>query len=221
MDIGINIGTIIVALIVSVVAPSLLASFSSSQRRREKEQDYAREDKLAHQAREDSIALLASNERIAQITFAAGRTTQGTLEIIHKLVNSKLTDEKQERYESLVTLEASLNRESELLKGKGLPIPEKTSDLLKSTREQIVALGAELAERRKQQVTVDKQVQNLADQLAQNGFAAKPYPADVLAPVKPPAPSAVDPQHVPTVEAPVRVIVPGSGEKADSTVEKK
>jgi hypothetical protein len=78
---------IIVAVIVSTTGPLLLGYLTDRARRRDKKEDYARQDIVADRAEEAARLLLEENKRVAEATAQ----TQGQLQEIHTLVNSNLT----------------------------------------------------------------------------------------------------------------------------------
>lgn len=83
----IRVETIVVALIVSLVAPLVLAVVTGWQRRGEKREDWARQDKVA-----DRVADVAKTATVAAETAAkAQESNAATLKDIHALVNSDMT----------------------------------------------------------------------------------------------------------------------------------
>jgi len=89
----------------TTASPIILSVITATQRRKEKVEDYARQDGVAAQAREAARLLLAANERVARQTAAAATETQSQLKQIHTLVNSKLTEEMKR---SLIALKAQI-----------------------------------------------------------------------------------------------------------------
>lgn len=78
---------VVVALIVGVVGPAVMALIMNYARRKEKEQDYKREDAVAARAEEVKRLLLVTNERVA----ASAVRTDIKLDVIHGLVDGGMT----------------------------------------------------------------------------------------------------------------------------------
>jgi hypothetical protein len=93
--------TVIVALIVSVIAPTLLAYLTGRQRRAEKREDWARQDKVAERV-----------ERVAKVAAAAQSANTATLHQIHTLVNSDMTAARTAELTTTRLLILSLKRQS-------------------------------------------------------------------------------------------------------------
>lgn len=102
----------IVAL-ATTASPIILSVITANQRRKEKIEDYSRQDAVAAQAAEAARLLLDANERVARQTATASTETQGQLRQIHTLVNSNLTQEMQAR---LVALDAQIVLTQEVMR---------------------------------------------------------------------------------------------------------
>jgi hypothetical protein len=123
-----NFYGVALALVVSVVAPSVLAIITGWQRRADKQEDYRRQDQvaaLAKQANDDAAKkaqdvadqaasaaklLVDDNKKVATAAIAASTKVQGKLEVIHTLVNSNLTDAIQSNLDSVARELSLLHR---------------------------------------------------------------------------------------------------------------
>ncbi len=136
----------IVAL-ATTVSPIILSVITASQRRKEKAQDYIRQDAVAAQAAEAARLLLVSNELVAKRTSEAAAETQGQLRQIHTLVNSKLTEEMKGRLEALDSLLAMTIKNIELNLAAGIEPTEVVRTALASLRRTVETLRSSLVER--------------------------------------------------------------------------
>ncbi len=105
----------VLAGFIGIASPMLMAWMTNTARRKEKQQDWARQDAVAAQAaeaarllveRQDAAAdkaaeaarlLLASNERVAK----TAAVTNNKLDVIHVLVNSNMTAAMQSEYSAV------------------------------------------------------------------------------------------------------------------------
>ncbi len=94
-----------VVALASTLSPIIQSVISSRQRRKEKAEDYARQDAVAAQAAQAARLLLESNERVSRQAAEIAEAAQGKMEQIHTLVNSKLTEEMER---GLIALEAQV-----------------------------------------------------------------------------------------------------------------
>lgn len=203
MDISGNVLAVMLALIASLLSPVVLLVLQGRDRRADREQQYKREDEVAKNAADAAKELLTATKQ-----------QTAKLEVIHKLVNSNLTEAKQAQFNALELHAESLLREM----GKD-PQNDALPEMYASIKNKIKNLGAELVMRR---------AHDAAQLLATT--AADPIPT-VAAPVrviptdsseKPTAAVVEKPaDDMPTVVAPVRVIDSGSDEIATADVVKK
>lgn len=91
---------VVVAVIVGVISPALLAGVSNRNRRKERLADYARQDEVASRVEaaasitaERAQLLVASNERVAREAKSAAERTAMKLDGIHLLVDGRYTAE--------------------------------------------------------------------------------------------------------------------------------
>jgi hypothetical protein len=142
-------------LFASVTAPLVLALVTGRQHRRDKEQDYARQDAVAAQAAEAARLLLESNEKAAE---GVSETNQ-KLDVIHTLVNSNMTAAMESELGAL-TRELAMMREVIGLKEAAgrKPTPEALKEIERG-RDKIAEVQAMLEDRRKQQEIINGQVE--------------------------------------------------------------
>lgn len=160
--------TVWVALIVSLVAPAVMAVLTSilttRNRRLEKAEDYARQDAVAAQAaeaaqllvkRQDAAAakaaeaatlLVASNERVAKTSAE----TISKLDVIHALVNSNMTAAMQSEHDATVRELAMMMEVIELKRAAGREPSVEAIAAIESTRRKIVELDNILLDRSRQ-----------------------------------------------------------------------
>ena len=135
-----------IALIVAVASttsPLLLAYLSNRNARLIKQEDYARQDKVAAQAAEAAHLLLAANERVAVTT----EVTNSKLDVIHTLVNSNMTTAMQAEFDATVR-ELAMMREVIALKQTAGHAPGiDTLAAVKSTEDKITELRTALKDR--------------------------------------------------------------------------
>jgi DNA anti-recombination protein RmuC len=156
--------TLIIAGVVaasSTFGPVLVAMVQSRNRRKEKEQDYARQDAVAKQAaeaarllveRQDAAAgkaaeaanLLAVNT--AKVA-ATAQEAKKTLDTIHTLVNSNLTASMQAEFNATVREAAMMQEVIDLKRAAGVEPTIETLATLESTKSRISELNAALADR--------------------------------------------------------------------------
>lgn len=138
--------TVGVALFASVTAPLLLLYLSARTHRRDRLEDYKRQDQLADEARlsrEGVDAVGAEITRQLEVREAREQEiadklehnqaeTSGKLDVIHELVNSRMTAALQAELDS-VRRELALMRELTALKssqGMGDPTPETLAAMI-------------------------------------------------------------------------------------------
>jgi hypothetical protein len=139
----------------SVIAPYVLARASRRDQKASKMEDWERQDEVASRAADVAAKLLDSNERAVHAVEAAAlvaEQTNGTVNVIHTLVNSNMTEAKQEaldaKRETLVMLRS-------VTAGREATAEEAAA--MAAIENKIVELEAQLAERLRQQQLVDAQ----------------------------------------------------------------
>jgi hypothetical protein len=154
-----------IALIVAAPAaavPVLVAWITGVQRRKEKKQDYARQDAVADRlaARQDAIAakaaekaelLLDANERVAHTAML----TQEKLDVIHVLVNSNMTAAMQAE---LTAMEEVLAMRLELAEDRTAAGQQPRPELLAAitnARSKVAELRSALSDRMEQTKVAD------------------------------------------------------------------
>jgi len=138
--------TILVAVIVSVVSPMLLAYLTNRQRRMEKREDWARQDEVARRAEEAAELLVASNAKVAEAT----EQTQQKLDVIHILVNSNMTAAMQAELDATRRDLVSLREVARLNEEAGRPTSPEAAAVIEETAVRISKLDADLRDRLKQ-----------------------------------------------------------------------
>lgn len=149
------LSTILVALIVSVIAPAIVGFITASQRRADKKQDWDRQDQVAANAAAAAAAAQAA-AAAAQVTadkvVTAAQTTDDKLNVIHGLVNSSMTAALQAELTATLALRTSMMENIELRKTANLP-PILNAVGLVELDSHIAELEHTLAERIKAQGT--------------------------------------------------------------------
>ncbi len=131
----------------TTASPIILSVITANQRRKEKLEDYSRQDAVAAQAAEAARLLLDANERVARQSAASASETQSQLKQIHTLVNSKLTEEMKR---SLIALKAQivlLRRVINLDLAAGTETTEADRAMLSSLERTVEELSNSLTER--------------------------------------------------------------------------
>jgi hypothetical protein len=132
------------ALLISVVAPSVLALIQNYFRRGEKKLDWEREDAVAEKAREAAKLLLASNERVAQTS----KETNGKLDVIHGLVNSQMTASMESDLASNVAQEVLMKELMSVKIHRGKKPLKEAETALALIRSKITELQSKLGDRK-------------------------------------------------------------------------
>lgn len=145
---------ILVALIVSLIAPTVLAIISGRQRREEKREDWRREDAVAAKAliaaKKAADVLEANNRTAAVLAKNSHIITNEKLDVIHALVNSNMTAALQAELDSYVSQVLLLKEIAELKSANGVR-PSIDSDIaIKLLENKIAELTATLKDRLQQ-----------------------------------------------------------------------
>jgi hypothetical protein len=130
---------VLAALISAVVGPCVLAFITARERKKEREANWEREDKVA-------ALLLAQNQKID----ASRDGVLGQLKVIHALVNSNVTIEMKERF-ALTETYLALLREIAVLKPNG-----ETQALIAAAEDKVAELRLGLAERHQQALEAEQ-----------------------------------------------------------------
>lgn len=147
-----------VALIVAVpavISPALLAVITGRQRRREKLEDYARQDAVA-------TRLLDANRRVAAMAAEASEATQGQLRQIHTLVNANLTKAQQQELDATVAMAVSMQEVIDLKRTLGVEPSLEALEALATARARVTELSRDVAHRIEQTKVGEQQVANTA-----------------------------------------------------------
>lgn len=133
------------AIVTGAIAPLATVLITNRSRRKDKEQDWARQDAVAAQAREAARLLLDANERVAATT----QVTNAKLDVIHTLVNSNMTAAMQAELDATVRELAMMGEVIELKRANGHEPSVNTLATFKATELRIGELKATLADRLK------------------------------------------------------------------------
>jgi hypothetical protein len=144
---------ILVAVIVSVIAPTVLGLMTNHQRRAEKREDWARQDAVADKAAEAATLLLAENKRVA----ATAEKTNEKLDVIHILVNSNMTAAMQAELDATRRDLVSLREVARLNREAGRETSPEAAAVIAETAQRIDKLDAELRDRLKQTRVADQE----------------------------------------------------------------
>lgn len=176
----------LIVLAGTIASPALLSYLNGRQLQRAKTEDYARQDAVADRLtkRQDAVAaqareaarllqerqdqaerkaaevanrLLAANERVAAQTAEATKATQGQLQQIHTLVNSKLTEAMQGQHEALVRVVTTMREVAALKHGAGLTPLDADATAIDTAQRKVDELGADLLARQQQTRVADAQ----------------------------------------------------------------
>ncbi len=142
--------TIGIALLVSVLAPTLLALLNNLSMRKSKLLDWEREDKKEAQkekkANEVADRLLASNKEVAD----NAASTQRKLDVIHVLVNSNMTAAMRAELDATIRELALMRQIVGRDKTDNLPVLPEALIAIESTQDKINELTNTLNDRLKQ-----------------------------------------------------------------------
>lgn len=126
--------TVVVALIVGVVGPSVMWGLTDWQRRRDRAAEWARQDRMAAAAAADRIAVAEKLE-----------TIEKTGAVTHELVNSRFRETKQRQLESTTRELASLRALAVLQQAQGAGPSEEDQAIIDDTVVAIEDLRREIA----------------------------------------------------------------------------
>jgi hypothetical protein len=158
--------TILLGFLV-LMGPLLLAALNNRARRKEKREDWARQDAVAEKAAEAATLLLAANERVAKDTRAQSVKLDALADgqaVIHTLVNSNVTKEMEARLEGSRRELIGLREIVELRQASGQQPSEQALAIILATEEGIHELENDLNDRRRQQKVVEAQQQQQQQQ---------------------------------------------------------
>ncbi len=140
----------LIAAATGILSPLLLAALMNSSRRRDKKQDYDRQDAVAEkaqgvadQAAEAAKLLVAANERVAATTA----DTNSKLDVIHVLVNSNMTAAMQAEHDARSESLVLMLEIAELKRSAGMDLLPEAAQAIAITKVRIAELRATLDER--------------------------------------------------------------------------
>lgn len=153
-----DVGTLLIAIMVSIVAPVLLSYLNGRERHKEKKQEYERQDlvaervaEAARQAEQAAKLLLEDNKRVATLAATTSRTTLLRLQHIadqgaeiHRLVNSNLTQAQQRELSATITMHETMLEVIDLKRKAGFPPSEKALTVVNEVQGRIANMEREL-----------------------------------------------------------------------------
>ena len=175
------------SLIGTILAPMVLMYLTAHEKRREREEDWARQDLVAErlaqssanllkkteavakEARTTASLLLEANERVAaqsHAILASSEKLEKKVDVVHGLVNSALTTVKQSEYDGLVR-ELYLKQQNIILeRGAGTEPTKASLDYVELLTAKISDLKNELEERGKAMLMMSRQHEEVAAEAA-------------------------------------------------------
>lgn len=160
----------LVLALIAFISPFIATLIQNNARRREKQDDYVRQDAVAAQAAEAARLLSAAQaktaaraEEVAALLGKNTATTNDKLDVIHHLVNSALTDAMASEHEAIQRSLVMMEEVVALKKAAGLTPTQETLGIIEATKIKIDELNSRLADRARQQSIVDKQMANKPD----------------------------------------------------------
>lgn len=170
---------ILVALVVSVFAPLVLAMVTGNQQRKSKKQDWDRQDELTARAEASAEKIAAATallskkaeviavkvEEVAVAAVEAHSETSDQLGQIHALVNSDMTAARQELLDQTRVTLAMLKKIAAADAAAGHPISPEDTQVIADTEKRIITLQAILVDRQTQQSKADDVANNSAKEL--------------------------------------------------------
>lgn len=175
------------SLIGTILAPMVLMYLTAHEKRREREEDWARQDLVAErlaqssanllkkteavakEARTTASLLLEANERVAaqsHAILASSEKLEKKVDVVHGLVNSALTTVKQSEYDGLVR-ELALKEQNIILeRGAGTEPTKASLDYVELLTAKISDLKNELEERGKAMLMMSRQHEEVAAEAA-------------------------------------------------------
>lgn len=141
--------TLLIALVVAVIGPVILSYLNGLQRRKEKEQDYARQDEVA-------AKVVEAAKKVAK----TAKTSDKKLDEIHILVNSNMTAAMQAELDARIGQLLLMKEVIELKKALGKTPLKDALVAVESTEEKITELRTKLADRLRQTKLAEKQVES-------------------------------------------------------------
>lgn len=133
---------VLISAIVSV-STTVQMILTSRGKRKEKEQDYAREDAVASRAAEAARLLAVNTEKVAE----TAQKTSDKLDVIHGLVNSNMTAAIQAELDATAREAAMIQEVIDLKRASGIEPAIEALAALDSARKKIAELTTGLAGR--------------------------------------------------------------------------
>ncbi len=143
LTIGDETTYLVVAVTATVVSPLILAVITNSQHRRDRKEDWRRQDEVRDQAAKAAELLIISNNSTTNIANATNRK----LDIIHTLVNSNMTAAMQAELDATVREVAMMKEVIALNIAAGRSPSSESEAAIKLTQGKINELKAALKDR--------------------------------------------------------------------------
>jgi len=135
---------IAVALIASLVSPSVLSWMTTNARRKDRQADWDRQDKVAADVREAARLVVIAKDELAKTSAA----TNSKLDVIHTLVNGDVTAAIQDSLNSVVRELAALTKLRESRRAVGKKPSQETSAAIARAEAKIAELRATINARK-------------------------------------------------------------------------
>ena len=139
-----NWESIVVALIASLVSPTVLSWMTISARRKDLVDDRRRQDEVAARVDEAAKLVVIAKDELAR----SGTITNGKLDVIHKLVNSNMTAAMQDSLDSAVRERAALIELAEIAARRRQKPRQETLSAIALAEARIAELRATLDDRK-------------------------------------------------------------------------
>ncbi len=153
-DAAVNVDTLLVAVVVSVIAPVIQSHFVNRARRYEKKLDWQRQDEVAAKAEEAAKLLLAANELVAE----NANVINGKLDQIHTLVNSNMTAAMKAELEATVQKLVLMRKIVDRDRADDIKVLPEALKAIRDVEEKIEELTATLNDRLRQTAIADSKV---------------------------------------------------------------
>jgi hypothetical protein len=138
-----SVGDAVLISAIVAVSTAVQLVLTSRAKRKEKDQDYAREDAVAARAAEAAKLLSINTAKVAE----TAQRTSDKLDVIHVLVNSNMTAAMQAELDATVREAAMIQEVMDLKMAAGTQPAVEALAALESARNKITELKAVLAGR--------------------------------------------------------------------------
>jgi hypothetical protein len=139
--------TIVVAMLVSVIAPVIAGVVTSLLHRSEKREDWRRQDEVADRAIEAADLLREATVLAAAETNGRLDTITGVVDEVHVLVNNNMTEALKSELAALIQGRLALREVAALKQSAGLEADPETAIAIAAATDRIAEVAAELRDR--------------------------------------------------------------------------